>query len=280
MLTLVLDDQPWSPGEASARVINQWRDEGRTFAVAMTDGRRRWLDWSGVGTFLFDDHSSEVRLHRSTGVDAAHATAVFACVVQPLILQARGLPVLHASAAAGPEGVIAFCGLSGSGKSTIAYALGREPGFTQIADDAHVLRETPPDGFAVECLPFRSRLRAPSARFFRTPTIAVTTGAANRAGTLPLRAVVALSPSARPEPDARPVMTTVPSRTAFSLLLTHAHCFDEANRRAMSQLVQTYLAMADVVPVFRLTFRPDFEAMPALLSTVVEAVAARRPALG
>ena len=52
--------------------------------------------------------------------------------VLPLALQARGIQVLHASGIETPQGVVAFCARSQTGKSTLAYACSRAWGFPHI----------------------------------------------------------------------------------------------------------------------------------------------------
>lgn len=61
-----------------------------------------------------------------------------ACVVVPLLLAERGDLALHASAVATAAGAVVFCGRSGRGKSTTAWALG-ERGFPVLAEDGCVV---------------------------------------------------------------------------------------------------------------------------------------------
>lgn len=271
MLTLVFEPRPWSPGDEPARVVNRWHDdEGHVFAVGMASERHRWIEWTDLGVFRFHESSDDVQFHPIQGLDASHARDIFVRVVQPLILQAKGLVLLHASAAAGPTGVVVFCGLSGSGKSTLAYALGRRPGFRQVADDAVVIRGDTTGAFVVTPIPFRSRLRAPSARFFSAPATTVSSAGFDDPLPIPLQAIVMLTQTS--DSSRSPAFSRIAPSQAFSVLLTHAHCFDEGDRDATSAMVQTYLSMADTVPVFRLAYHPDFAALPHLLAAVSDTV--------
>jgi hypothetical protein len=276
MLTLVFDDTTWSGVDPSARVTTRWCDDaGRAFAVGWTVGRQCWIDWTGLGTFRFDDSSTEVHFRASPGLAPPHARDVFDRIVQPLILQAQGLPVLHASAAAGPEGAIVFCGLSGSGKSTLAYAVGACPGFRQIADDAVVLRADDRGPFSVVPIPFRPRLRDTATAHFGTPTPPATSPADRTdPQPLPLRAIVVLAQRSHDDEDHAPVaLTRMRHTSAFSALLTHAHCFDDTDRGAVSRMIESYLAMADAVPLFHLNYRPDFSAIDQLARTITQVIA-------
>lgn len=274
-LTLVYDEQPWPSPHEPSRQATAWRDDdGRAFAVAWVGERFRWIEWTALGTFRFDDRSPDVWFHGAPGVDPARVQDTFGRIVQPLILQARGRPVLHASAAAGPDGAIVFCGVSGSGKSTLAHAVGRVTGFRQLADDAVAMRHGAPGRFVVTPLPFRPRLRKPAADFFAPVRAPGIIRRPEPVADVPLRAVVVLTQaSATGNVTDAPQLTRAAPAAAFSLLVTHAHCFDEGDPVAMSALVETYLAMAAAVPVLQLRYRPDFDQLPRLLSLVAPAAA-------
>src|SRR5205823_1705698 len=83
---------------------------------------------------------------------------LFRTAVVPLALQVFGYEVLHASAVRTESGVSAFCGLSGTGKSTVAYGLSRR-GYPLWADDAVVFSAV--DEGTTHCfrIPFAFHLR-------------------------------------------------------------------------------------------------------------------------
>src|SRR5690606_18526516 len=85
------------------------------------------------------------------------------CVL-PLVLQAAGTEVLHASAVLTPRGVLALCAESGTGKSTLAYGLSRR-GYPLWADDA-VAFEADETCTNAMPLPFALRLQRDAVRFF------------------------------------------------------------------------------------------------------------------
>ena len=94
--------------------------------------------------------------HRLALLIAGIAASTIA-MLRPIVLQALGWQALHAGAALTSEGALLFCGRSGAGKSTTAYALG-QMGWTQVADDQVVwqLHDGRPK---VQPLPFKPRLR-------------------------------------------------------------------------------------------------------------------------
>src|SRR5512134_3155557 len=88
------------------------------------EGRGYRIDVPGVARLRFDRTGERVEATPEPGVSPVAVSRAYRDAL-PLVLQARGSEVLHASAVLGPRGVVALCGASGSGKSTLAYALGR-----------------------------------------------------------------------------------------------------------------------------------------------------------
>jgi hypothetical protein len=85
--------------------------------------------------------------------------------VVPLLLQSRGIQVLHASAIRLRGGVVGLCGRSFSGKSTLAYAL-RMRGYEVCADDSLLISATYQGVQALDGLPAKLRLRADANKYF------------------------------------------------------------------------------------------------------------------
>lgn len=255
MLTLVFEEGlNTSPG--AGREVCVWRDDrGDTFARGFAHDHRRWIEWRNWGLFAFAQGSSMVRVWPAPGMTHAAIADVFARVLQPIILQGLGWQALHASAVLGADGVLAFCGVGRSGKSTLAYALGRA-GFDQVADDAVVI-EPAGDGVLTYLLPFAPGLREPSRQHFGE---CISAGAEEDRSSLPetawLRAVFVLRQDetlSGPELPQR-----VQPVQAFSALVTHARCFDENDPMHLRRLVADYLQVAERVPVFSLNYPPRF----------------------
>jgi len=276
MLELVFAGPGGSPRGAAPRLVNTWSDDaGLVFARAFVEQAHAWIEWPGLGTFSFTRHSPVVSLHSRAAVDRDQAHDIFVRIVQPIVLQAQGAEALHASAVAEAAGAIVFCGLSGSGKSTFAWALGCRPGFHQIADDGVVLsgfeEGARGDGVRLHPLPHRPRLRRSAAAHFNRPDDAAA-GPGPPSGPLPLRAIVLLDQDTTAEGLARPAPLSASS--AFTAILSHAHCFDAQDRSETGRMVTHYLALAAAVPAFRLCYRPAFEQLDELLDAVVATIAA------
>lgn len=91
------------------------------------------LHWDGVGTFRV--HAGrEIAVDPEQDASPERVRLFLLGAAFGMLLQQRGLLVLHASAIAVPAGAVAFLGFKGAGKSTIAAALASH-GYTVIADD-------------------------------------------------------------------------------------------------------------------------------------------------
>jgi len=159
---------------------------------------------------------------------------------------AEQLETLHASAVAAPEGVIAFCARSGTGKSTLAASLHRR-GYRLWADDAVVW--TPAD---IGSLTF--------------PLTSPSTGSATAA--LPLIAIVALERSAAPmERDT--AVSPLSGAAALTQILPHAHPSPaSAGPRRQRDFVARYLHLAASTPIVRLRFADDAGKIGAVCDAV------------
>jgi hypothetical protein len=185
------------------------------------------------------------------------------CVL-PLILPALGTNVLHASAVACEEGVVAFCGQSEAGKSTIAVGLARR-GHRLWADDAVGVDAGQAQPMAI-ALPFAVRLRPDSARFFGADE--PTANSCERGESAPLAFLCVLQRT----PDARRPVTIerVDAASACRAALSHAYCFSVKDTARKRRMVEGYLALTARVPVYEIRFRPGFEHLPMVLDAIEE----------
>ena len=265
MLTLVFSGGV-APVLGAARIVGDWVDEcGCVFARAFSGSNLSWVEWAGVGTFVFSTGSTEVRVWPHPKASDTAVVDTFSRAIQPIVLQAFGQQALHAAGAIGPAGVVAFCGNKGSGKSTLAFAM-RQVGWRQFADDVLLLRF---EKFRVTAcpLPFTPRLR-PDSRGHFASLIGLVKPGEPLLSDLPLAAVFLL----RHEDGLdSPRISLLPGARALSELLAHAHFFDTKDRRHMQQLYENYLELIARVPVFALEYRPNFQRLPQLTRAVVAA---------
>jgi hypothetical protein len=179
--------------------------------------------------------------------------------------------VLHASGVLMPRGVVALCGASKSGKSTIAYGLYRR-GYRLWADDAVAIEVTEP-AITAWPLPFDVRLRPATAALF-----GLGEGAARLAGPgdssepvgrapAPIGAVCVLGRGA----PGSVMLARLKASEAYPALLANAHCFsleDPARKRLM---LDRYLSLVARVPVMALAVPDGLEGLPAILDALERA---------
>ncbi len=148
------------PRRSPAAPALRWRTAarlpgGRAFLSVARDGPRMRIWIRGIGAFCLREGGARVDARPDAGTDPDLFARVLLDQVLPRALHLRGIPVLHASAVAGPRGAVVLVGPSGSGKSTLAALLALE-GCPLLADDGVRLE---PAGRRVLVHPTGSRLR-------------------------------------------------------------------------------------------------------------------------
>ncbi|HXA97936.1 MAG TPA: hypothetical protein VN323_20410, partial [Candidatus Dormibacteraeota bacterium] len=190
------------------------------------------VDLPDLASFSYARGASHVRAMPHRPLSHEFILDTYHHCVLPLILPALGTEVLHASAVIGAAGVAAFCGPSGTGKSTIAVALARR-GYSLWADDAVAVDTDASVPTAIR-LPFTVRLRSDSARLLgaeRERQPAATAAPVDRQP-----ATLAVLCMLRRTPDATTTVVVERLEAASTLrtALTHAYCFsvkDSAQKR-------------------------------------------------
>lgn len=245
--------------------LQVWRDTaGELCAYARSTSREHRMFWPGLGQFRFDAQGDAagdevfVTPHPPPRVAAIEDT--FYRSVLPLALQARGWEALHASAVSTAKGVIAFCASSETGKTTTACALSRI-GYPLWADDALVF-SAHGDSFEAIPIPFRPRLSQAAAAYLAPAGALPTERAAPADAPVPLAGICLLERHETGDAEARPTVAALAPGSALSGLLTHAHCFDPANRERTQLLSRRYLRLIGTVPCFRAVFTAGFDRLP------------------
>ena len=177
--------------------------------------------------------------------------------VLPLVVQARGTQVLHASAVRRADGaIVALCGSTTAGKSTLAAALMQRYGLEVVADDALAFTVENREALA-HPLPFELRLRPESAEALGLPAVALERDAAEPGR---LAEVVLLDP----RPDFTLRLQAVDDFSAYAQLMPHAYCF--ALEEGKERLVHDYAALLVPITVLRLTYPQSFDGLDATLA--------------
>jgi hypothetical protein len=246
------------PDTAASKTI--WRDGGGAvvaFGGVLADSR--WMTVLGVGSFVFGEPSEPIVCYPDSAATDELVADAYRRTVLPLALQALGSEILHASAVSGPKGVLALCAVSGTGKSTLAYALSTQ-GFPLWSDDAvqFKIRDGGADALP---LPFALRLKEPSVAFFgdvEPPTV-------KEASTMALAAIYVLERGAELE------LTRLSSVDAFPAVLTHAYYFDLDDADRKREMMNAYLQLVSRVPVFRLVLPEGLPRIEEVVDAIREA---------
>jgi hypothetical protein len=266
-----LESAPPPLPDASRERVELWHDDrGVVCAYGGTEGGRCCMHFPGFASYTFDRESEDVTASAPSTIERDVLIATFHRAVLPMVLQVREREVLHASGVCVPRGVVAFCARSGTGKSTLAFGLGRR-GYRVWADDAVAFTACGPQVHALS-LPFALRLRPDAAACLSADRMngdGARDDEVTRAESPVLAAVAVLERVDRLDGMTR-VERLRPS-AAFPALLAHAYCFSlrEAERRR--RMVQRYLDLTERVPVFVLRVESGLECLPATLDAIAGA---------
>jgi len=250
-------------------LVEPWRDhEGRIYAYGQMLGKEHWMHLPGLASFRFSSCGEDIAAAVASAEPDELVVEAFHRRVLPMAVQVRGREVLHASAIRGPAGVVSFCGITQSGKSTIAFGLSQR-GYSLWADDM-VAFEMSDRGAVGVSLPFRPRLRKSAAELFAVDATAQifprhdpTPPAAHKA---PLAIVCILRKEAA---AASPVaIRRLSSADAFATVLDHACCFIPQADERKRLMVRHYLELVAVTPIFEICFRPGLTNLPVILDAV------------
>jgi hypothetical protein len=253
-------------------LVEVWRDrDGAICAWAQSTDGECWMHLPSVASYSFTPGGSEVTAIRDPSAGSQLVVSGYERTVLPMAVQLAGQEVLHASAVLTVRGVVAFCAVSTTGKSTIAQAFSRR-GYGLWADDA-VAFETAEGSVTPFPLPFQPQLGAPSSVEEGGATAtAATELPVPQTNASALAAVCVLERSQSRWPDEPVRVRRFPPAEAFSAVLAHAYCYTlddvERNRR----MIDHYLDLSDRVAVFSVIFRAGLENLPAVLEAVERTV--------
>lgn len=252
-----LDVENFSPGP---RAIPWTTDDGLTHAICEMQGGFPRVLLPKIGIIRVIDEAGHVHgtVHDPTKIELMEE--VYHRFALPMILQSAGAEMLHASAVRTTLGVFAFCGTSGTGKSTLSYSLARR-GYRHWADDSVVFLPQQ-NAFESLRLPFRPRVEiAPEGPL---EVIAGTESA-------PLAAIVVLQRHAEgivELGDFHAEVQRFSAAAAFRAVLPHMYSFVLSDPRRNALMMSRYFDIASRLPVFEVRFTPCLEALPKLCEII------------
>jgi hypothetical protein len=264
-----------SPGAARAidlkcPDVQVWRTPaGEPQAYYQQFGEAHWLHVIGVGVFCVSHDQETVRVWPQSSDLVVQDT--YRRYILPFVMQLHGLEVLHASAVRLDEEIVALCGSSESGKSSLAYGLSLR-GLQQCADDAVPFLCSGRKVVAMQ-LPFRARLRQSSAEHFGfADQEMLSPDAAPTAQTLTLTSIFVLHQ--KPAEDEGVQIDRVFGSEAFMALVAHAYSLDlEGSQKA--SLARAYLCLVNCARIFRLKYPYGLRNLTTVLDAVQSEIASR-----
>lgn len=244
--------------------LTEWRDpSGRVCARGQVHARGAWVELPDVARYSLVTTSSLVT---AVPVGRASETAVaegFSRTALPFLLQVQGVQCLHASAILTAAGVVAMCGESGVGKSTLAAALAHF-GFGVWADDA-VAFECPRGRLATSVqLPFALRLSPSSLRLLASLAKRAAAGSSVPGREQPIIGLLVLQRGG----DGDPRLVRLSPAEAFKAVVEHSYSFSLSQLDARRRFSENQLGLVTTVPSFRVWFTPTSRSFSALVQQV------------
>jgi len=198
--------------------------------------------------------------------------------VIPVVLSHLGKLVLHASACATPQGVIAFMGMTGTGKSTLAASFGLR-GFAVVTDDCLLVEEQDEEIMTVPSYPgLRLWPENVTALFEQEPLLQPLAHYTDKKrlildqdqidGSLSLSAIYVLTRPADTQDVDEVTITPVEASAALLETVKHTFQLDITDRDKLGQAFRQYEWLARSVPFFRLAYPHEH----SYLSTVNMAI--------
>ncbi|MBZ5650000.1 MAG: hypothetical protein LAO18_05905 [Acidobacteriia bacterium] len=270
-----------------AHWFHQWITADKETWLKLADrGEDYLLRFLDQGDFLISRDGRDVRCCPLPGTPESTIRHLFLDQAVPLVLSLWESLVLHASAILTPQGVIAFVGKSGQGKSTLAACFGQS-GFRLISDDYLVLRKMAlrkmvEDWFAIPSYPGVRLWPEASDGIFSVPpeSAEIAHYTDKRRVSDPALVPFAEGPSALrclyflndqgdaflPEPSILPLRP----REAFMKLVSCAFSLDVRDKVRLERQFEAIGQITAQLPCFQLEYARDFAMLPAVRRMIVD----------
>ncbi len=231
------------------------------------------LQFPGLATFFLAEDARSVRCWPWPGMPAGTIRHLLLDQVMPLVLSRMGRAVLHGSAVATPQGVLAFAGESGQGKSTLADAFLRH-GAELVSDDCLLLDES---AGAFRLVPSYPGLRLWPDVAQAAPRAAPTVPVCHYSSKERLHQAVPFNREPRPlrrlyllvNPADEISIAPVTPRDALIDLVKSSFVLDVADPQTLKRNFETLSRLAALRLVFRLSYPHDLARLPDVRAAIL-----------
>jgi len=267
----------WDVDDPAVRIHRN--QDGSIWAYSYASGPEQWMYLPGIASFRFGSRDGEAVVIPEAQTPAVRPAVIedaYQRAILPMALQAHGREVIHASAVIMPQGVVALCGRSQTGKSTLAYGLHRR-GHRVWADDALVFDASTESVDAIP-YPHRLRIREEAAEYFnlrelkRQDTSSWTALEQAQAEPAQLACLFLLERETQSSDSVETIRLS--PALAFTSVISHAYLFRLRDPERKRLMLRQYLGLVTQVPVFRMRFRATLDQLPVMLDQVESAVQA------
>lgn len=251
-------------------IIASWIEEGDDSPLTVTysaSADARWIASPEIGSVRFTAEPDTVTFHPSDSANRESFIQYASRRWLPRVYNYWGFQVLHAASAyhRATHAVAAFCGPTFAGKSTLAYALGRRPGWAQLTDDVLAL-DRRDGGVYLRKIPSRISLRTTTAAQFGEEPFSFAPLVWPDAD---LRLSTIFLVETSDEPDVNPAVVPISPPDAYVELLRQAFIVSETDADARRRLALDYLAVLNAVALYRLVYPRRFDSLDATLDLII-----------
>lgn len=265
--------------------LHQWYSpNGETLLSYGQDGLYHWLRFPDLADFRLSTNVKEVACYPVSNVPDETIRHLLLDQVLPRCLAHQGKIMLHASAVRVEQGLLLFIGDSGAGKSTLAGNFHRA-GNLAVSDDCLWVKE---DEEQVVAVPGYGGLRlwgdSLDALFSgRGATGSVAHYSVKRrvylddklgidSSSIPVLAVIMLSQPSQASSSAIS-LERLSHREAFIAILKQTFQLDLKDHKRMTRHARALGRMVPRLPSFRLSMPHDYNFLPQVRQTILDAVA-------
>jgi hypothetical protein len=278
--TFQLDSEPWQQREP-IRWLNHWYlyDGSKWLSFARLESGYL-LRFPAFADFTVSVDGHEICCYPRVQCPVETIRHLLLNQVIPIVLSQLGKLVLHAAACGTPQGVMAFMGTTGMGKSTLAASLGLQ-GFQILTDDCLLIEKHEEETI---CVPSYAGIRlwpeSVTALFENEPeqqSLAhytdkkrVFVNQPSFSGSNVLKSVYVLAQSNSEREISGVTILPLTASEALFEIIKHTFQLDVTDQQRLGQAFKRYEWLARSAPFFKLTYPRDHTYLPAVNKAVLE----------